>query len=153
MYKNEREIGKKAEQMLQDALRKNVSGFQQHVYGNKDDEQKKLKNATAKATTKKYGLVREGTAQYYLRKLSIRMDRHGFVQHYGVDTIRADGARVRTKPRTTEYSYRHHHMGMKAQPFIDRAVTESGVVDFVLREVTQHRGEELMLSIKRFMEE
>lgn len=44
-------------------------------------------------------------------------------------------------------------MKMKAQPFIDRAIDESGVVPFVLREVTKHRGEELMLLIKKFMEE
>lgn len=153
MYKDEREIGKKAEQMLQDALRQKVSGFKQHATGRVEEVLKRLEDATAKARLKKYGLVREGTAQYYMRSLSIKMEKHGFVQHYGVDTIRADGHRKRNKPKTTEYGYKTHYMKMKAQPFIDSAISQSGVVPFVLREVNKHRGEELMLLIKKFMEE
>lgn len=153
MYKDERQIAKKAEEMLQAALRQKVSGFKQHAHRTPDAEQKALKNATAKARVKKYVMVREDTAQLYMRSLAIKMDRHGFVQHYGVDTIRADGYRKRNKPKTTEYGYKAHHMNMAARPFIDRAIDESGVVPFVLREVTKHRGEELMLLIKKFMEE
>lgn len=153
MYTDEREIGKKAEQMLRDALRQKVSGFKQHVYQTKEDEQKSLKNADTKARVRKYGLVRDGSAKYYMRSLAIKMDNHGFIQHYGVDTVRADGHRTRTKPKATKYGYEAHHMNMAAQPFIDKAISESGVVPFVLREVTRHRGEELMLLIKRFMEE
>lgn len=106
MYKDERQIAKKAEEMLQAALRQKVSGFKQHAHRTPDAEQKALKNATAKARVKKYVMVREDTAQFYMRSLAIKMDRHGFVQHYGIDIIRESGERKRTEPRTTVYASR-----------------------------------------------
>ncbi len=153
MYKDERDIARKAEEMLETALRRKTSGFKAHYYRTADEEAKALKKAKAKAKVKKYGLVKDGTAKHYMRSLGIRMDRHGFVQHYGVDTLREDiKGRTRHKPRTTTYGFKTHAMKLKARPFIDSAIAESGVVPFVLREVTKHRAEELMLHVKRYME-
>ncbi len=150
---DERHIAKQAEQMLENALKSKATGFKAHYYRNADEEAKAIKNVKAKAKVKKYGLVKNGTAKHYMRSLAIRMDRHGFVQHYGIDTIRAGGTRKRDKPKPTEYDFKAHYMGMRAHPFISDAIEESGVVPFVLRELTKHRSEELMVNIKRYMED
>lgn len=149
MYKDEREIAKKAEQMLESSLRSKTSRFANHVRG---ADEVSLKDATAKAKVKKYGLVRNGTAKYYMRSLGIKMARHGFIQHYGVDTVRQSGERTRKKPKETTYRFRHHIMNMKPTPFIDSAVDDSGVVPFVLENVTKHRSEEILVHIKRTIE-
>lgn len=38
-------------------------------------------------------------------------------------------------------------MKIKARPFIDHAIEESEVVPFMLREITKHRREELIMYI------
>ncbi len=150
MYTNEREVARKAEQMLETALRNKTGGFKSHITGNGKSA---LKDAEVKAKVKKYGLVKNGTARYYMRKLSIKMERHGFIQHYGVNTLREGTKRTRQKPRITTYNFETHHMNLKPTPFIDSAIESSGVVPFVLREVTRLRAVEVMVGIKQFMEQ
>ena len=41
---------------------------------------------------------------------------------------------------------------MKAQPFIDTAVTKSGVIDFISQELPKIRGEEIVLQIRKILE-
>ncbi len=48
MYNTELEVAKKAEQMLEAALRQKTSSFRNHI--NRNPEDKSLKDATAKAT-------------------------------------------------------------------------------------------------------
>ncbi len=150
MYKDERQIARKAEEMLNSALHAKTAGFKSHVKG---DDELSLKDALAKAKVKKYGKVKDGNAKFYMRRLSIKMEKHGFVQHYGVNRLRESGKRTRKKPRITEYSFKTHAMNMKATPFLSQAIENSGVIPFVLREITKFRSEEIMLGIKRFMEE
>lgn len=151
--RNEKEIGKKAEQMLQDALRQKVSGFYQHVNGGEKSKERLEKETKAVAKIKRYNPSGENPqVHYYLRSLAIKMQKWGFIQHYGVDTIRAGGHRTRTKPKTTKYGYKAHHMNMAARPFIDRAIDESGVVPFVLQKVTEMRGQEVMAYVKGILE-
>ncbi len=150
MYKDERGIAKKAVEMLETALHSRTAGFKSHV---KNNDELSLKDAEVKAKVKKYGLVKEGNAKFFMRRLSIEMERHGFIQHYGVDRMREAGKRTRQKPRITTYNFEIHAMHMKATPFLSQAIESSGVIPFVLREVTKFRSEEIMLGIKRFMEE
>ncbi|MEQ3501150.1 hypothetical protein ABMY20_15450 [Tenacibaculum sp. SSH1-16] len=144
MFKNEREIAKKAEQMLETSLRSKTASFANHVNNTNTPS---LKEATAKARLKKYGLVRAGTAKYYMRSLSIKMARHGFIQHYGVDTIREAGKRTRHKPKETTYRFKHHIMNMKPKPFINKAVEDSNVIEFVTTNIAKHRSEEVLINI------
>ena len=150
MYKTEEEVAKKAEQMLEAALRQKTSSFRNHI--NRNPEDKSLKDATAKATVKKYGSKKNGNNVAYMRRLSIKMARHGFVQHFGVDTTRSGSTRTRKKPRETTYSFKSHVMNMPAKPFINEAVDNSGVIPFVMENVTRIRAEELLFEVKKILE-
>ena len=140
-YKNEKEVGKQAERMLEASLRRRTAGFVSHYRGAEPPDAVSMRSAKAKATVKAYGRVKAGAARYFMRKLSIQMARHGFIQHYGVDTTREGGERTRHIPREKEYTFKSHAMRMKARPFLDDVVTESGVVDFVLEQLMRIRGE------------
>ena len=134
--------------MLQSSLRSKTSGFKDHV--NRKDGDVSLKDATAKARTKKYG--NRKTGKVYMTSLSISMSRHGFIQHFGVDNTRSGSTRNRTKPRNITYSFKSHVMRMKAQPFINEAVKQSGVVGFVMENVSKLRSEELLIEVKKILE-
>lgn len=142
----EQQVARKAQQMLQTALRGNMSQFGAHISAGK----KSIREATATASLKKYG--EKGMPKtYYLRKIGIRMERHGFVQHFGVDTLREGGERTRQKPRSTSYRYRTHRMRLVAKPFIDQAVEQSGIVDFVMKNITQIRNEQVFAQVKSWL--
>lgn len=151
-YRDELAIAQKAEQMLTSAVRNKTSRFADH-YQRKDGE-KSLKDAFAKSVVKRYGKKKDGNQQIFMRRLVLRMARHGFVQHYGVDTIRAGGTRQRTKPKSISYYYRPHQFQMKATPFISEAIEQSKVVEFVSKEVAEVRGktfaEELVFPLSHF---
>lgn len=150
MYNTEKEVGKAAERMLQSSLRQRTSSFRDHVNRNPNDPS--LKDATAMATVKQYGTVRNGTKKFYFRKLSIKMARHGFIQHFGVNTVRAGGSRTRRRPHSTTYRFGAHVMSMPAKPFINQAVQNSGVVDFVMQNVTRIRSEEILINVRQILE-
>ncbi len=150
MYTNESDVAKKAEQMLEASLRSKTATFKDHV--NRAENDQTLKDATAKASVKKYGTKRRGNQKVFMRRLSIRMARHGFIQHFGVNTIRSGGTRTRHRPQETTYGFKSHVMKMKAQPFINSAVNGSGVRDFVLNEVMRIRSEEIMVNVRSIME-
>lgn len=150
MYNNEQEVARKSEQMLESALRRKTTSFRDHI--NRREGDPSLKDATAKASLKRYGSVRRGNRQFFMRSLSIKMGKHGFIQHYGVDKVRSGGTRTRQKPKETTYSFKSHMMKMRAQPFINEAVESSGVVDFVMTEVTRLRSEEIMVNVRQIME-
>lgn len=150
MYENEKQVAAQAEKMLESSLRQKTLSFKDHA--NRNPENISLKQATAKARVKKYGSKRNQNLTYYMRSLAIRMPRHGFIQHFGVDIIRSGGARVRTKPKTTPYGFKSHAMKMPAKPFINDAVNKSNVVDFVMSNITKIRAEELFFEVKRILE-
>lgn len=150
MYKNEKELAAKAEQMLETSLRRETKRFARHVKG---ENKTSIREATAVAKTKKYGLVREGTDKHYIRKLSVKIAKHGIIQHYGVNTIRRGGKRTRKKPYETTYRFRHHRLNIKPTPFIDKAIKNSGVVPFLLKNITKIRSEEILVDIVSFLEE
>lgn len=143
MYNNEEQVARKAEQMLESALRSKTSSFTDHV--NRKNGQKSLKDATAVSKVQKYG------ASFYMRSLSIKMPRHGFIQNAGVDTTRSGGSRQRNEGNTT-YNFKSHTMKMAAQPFINEAVDSSGVKDFVMLEIARIRSENIMVKVKKILE-
>ncbi|MCT4236782.1 hypothetical protein HZP42_10330 [Elizabethkingia anophelis] len=150
MFTDEFQVGRRAEQMLETSLRSKVSSFADHINRNEGDDS--IKDATAKATVKRYGNRRSGNQKMYLTKLSIKMGQHGFIQHFGVDTTREGGTRTRNIPRVTTYSFRSHFFRIQAKPFINQSVEESNVVDFVLQNLTRLRSEELFVEVKRIIE-
>lgn len=154
-YRDELAIAKQAEQMLTSSLKNRTSSFASH-YKKKEGEAS-LKDAFAKSVVKRYGRKRDGNQQIFMRRLVIRMARHGFVQHYGVDTIRAGGDRQRTKPRNILYHYKGHHFDMEARPFLDETIRQSGVIDFVIDNISRLRAdtfaEELIFPIKNFSQD
>lgn len=155
-YRDEQVIAKKAEQMLTSALqRKTKSSFKDHYNGNSGKAS--IKEAFAKSVVKRYGKKKDGNQQIFMRRLVIRMARHGFVQHYGVNTTRAGAERVRTKPKSTSYFYEAHKFNMKATPFISEVIQQSKVVDFVVDNITELRAknfaEELVFPLSHFARE
>ena len=93
-----------------------------------------------------------GNQQIFLRRLVIRMARHGFVQHYGVNSLRAGG--FRKSKLGNSYHYDAHDMEMRAQPFIGDAIKQSDVVEFVSQNVAELRAknfaEELIFPLSHF---
>jgi len=143
MYRNEEQVARKAEQMLETSLRSKTSSFADHV--NRKSGQKSIKDAAAVSKVQKYG------PNFYMRSLSIKMPKHGFIQNAGVDTTRTGGSRKRNEGNTT-YSFKSHIMKMPAQPFINEAVDSSRVKDFVMNEVTRIRSEAVIVNVKRILE-
>lgn len=151
-YTNEEAIAKIAEQKLTSALKSKTNSFASHYH--KKEGEKSIKDAFATAYKDVY--TKDGKKKVFMRRLVINMERHGFIQHYGVDTIRAGGTRQRTKPKSIEYLYDAHDFKMKATPFITEAIQQSKVIDFVAENVAKSRaknfGEELVFGLSKFTE-
>lgn len=148
MYDNELQVAKRAEQMLEASLRSKTASFKDHI--NRKEGAASLKDVKAQARVKKYGSRQAGKA--YMRSLAIKMAKHGFVQHFGVDTVRSGGTRSRQRPKEVTYNFKSHVMKMKPQPFINEAVEKSGVIKFVMENVTKLRSEELLFEVKKIIE-
>lgn len=150
MFTNEKEIADKAVQMLNQSLNEKTEGFAEHL--NRNEKDTSMKDSFSKATVKRYRSGRGGSQEFYFRSLSIKMAKHGFIQHFGINAVRSGGTRTRKKPRTISYGYQAHPMEMEGQPFINDAVDTSGVVDFVLTEVTKIRSEEIIVNVRKILE-
>lgn len=136
---DEREIAKKAEEMLTSSLKSKTQGFANHI--KKKENESSIKDAFAVARVKKYGLIKNSTQKYFMKTLSIKMVRHGFIQHYGINSQRAAGIRTRTTPKKTTYGFKQHMMRMKAKPFLDAAIKNSKVVDFLGEKIAESRAD------------
>lgn len=144
----EKLIAKKAEQMLIRVLQNETQSFKEHYYGDKENS---LKNAEAKARTKEFVSKDANFQKVYFNKLILKMGRHGFVQHYGADIVRAGGKRTRKTPRTIDYYYQPHKYFLKSTNFITRAIERSGVINYVAENIAKERVEELQFHIGRFI--
>ncbi|WP_372472642.1 hypothetical protein AB4865_07415 [Capnocytophaga sp. ARDL2] len=148
-YRSELDIAKQSEKMLTQALQHQTQRFADHY--NRPAGNKSIKDAVAKAKVKRYGKKRDGNQKIYMRSLSIQMARHGFVHHFGIDTTRKGGVRNRTKPKATTYHYAAHYYRLKATPFLDTAIENSGVINYVADNIAQLRadafGEELLFLV------
>ena len=134
---DERQIAKKSEEMLTASLKAKTSSFSDHINRTNDS----IKDAHAVAIVKKYGLIKNSTPKYFMKTLSIKMVRHGFIQHYGINSQRAAGIRTRTTPKKTTYGFKQHMMRMKAKPFLDAAIKNSKVVDFLREKIAESRAD------------
>lgn len=144
----EKLIAKKAEQMLTRALQNETKSFKKHYYG---DKKNSLEKAKAKSKTKKFVSKDANFQKVYFNKLILKMGRHGFVQHYGADIVRAGGKRTRKTPRTIDYYYQPHKYFLKPTNFITRAIEQSGVINYVAENIAKERVQELQLYIGRFI--
>lgn len=144
----EKLIAEKAEQMLTKALQNETKSFKEHYYG---DKKNSLKNAEAKARIKEFVSKDANFQKVYFNKLILKMGRHGFVQHYGADIVRAGGKRTRKTPRTIDYYYQPHKYFLKPTNFITRAIEQSGVINYVAENIAKERAEELQFYIGRFI--
>lgn len=148
---NEEEIGYKAAAMLQSALRNETSRFSRHIR-NKEES---LQNTQAVPRFRTSERI-EGYKQQYLKGIAIKMHRHGFVLHYGIESgrLRKSHERTRHKPRETKYRVEAHlyRKGQKEQPFIDKVVNDSQVLDYLATAISQTRGEEIVTYLARGLE-
>lgn len=148
---DERQIAKVAEEKLTSALRSSTNSFADHI--NRKSGEASLKEANAISRTKKSGYKKTKNDQYFLRSISIKMAKHGFVNHFGVNTLRAGGIRKREIPKSTTYSFKSHMMNQKSTPFINEAVRKSGVLDYVAEKIAQSRAElltdEIIIGLRR----
>lgn len=144
----EKLIAEKAEQMLTRALQNETKSFKEHYYGDKENS---LEKAEAKAETRKFVSKNTYFQKVYFNTLILKMGRHGFVQHYGADTVRKGRKRTRKTPRTIEYYYKPHNYFLKPTNFITRAIEQSGVINYVAENIAKERAGELQLYIGRFI--
>ncbi|MCO4303708.1 hypothetical protein [Riemerella anatipestifer] len=148
--RNERDVAKIAAQLLTLSMRSKISslGFKEHYNNN---------NASVSSaygfSDYKPGKSKDGSMRWYMNKLSLKMPRHGFIQHYGDDGVREGTKRTRHKPKTTTYNFATHYWKLQEKDFIDDAIKRSGVIDFVLENVSRLRGEEILLSFQNFLQD
>jgi len=145
-------IGIQAAGRLTASLRARTRTFSNHY--NRNIDSKKLSDAKALPRFKNYGLLRNNTRSTYLRAISIVMEPHGYIMHYGVNINRNAGSRTRGKPKHTTYHFKNHYMKQTAKPFLDSVIQRSGVVAFISQKIAESRGEEiaqnLAVSISNF---
>lgn len=148
---NEEEIGYKAAAMLQSALRNETSRFSRHIR-NKEES---LQNTQAVPRFRTSERI-EGYKQQYLKGIAIKMHRQGFVLHYGIESgrLRKSHERTRHKPRETKYRVEAHlyRKGQKEQPFIDKVVNDSLVLEYLATAISQARSEEIVTYLARGLE-
>lgn len=149
-FSNERAVGNSAASRLTASLKSNIRsvGFKAHANNAKDD---------LMGYTKAIAVVHDqvntlGETMPYLNKIVFRMPNHGFIQHYGTTTIRQNGRRTRKKPETKTYNFAAHYYNIPAKNFIDRAIRNSGIIDFVLSEITELRATDILVSLIRSMQ-
>ncbi len=152
-YNEEKIVGERAERMLESALLSKIGGaFKSHYKGKRDKKNIPLAKSTSSAGVKDWQGT-QGDTISFLNKVVVKMAKHGFVQHYGVDnTLRRSGERTREIPKKTTYGFKAHRMNMKATPFLKTAVDESGIVPYVSKEIARIRGKQVLVSTGKFLD-
>ncbi|MDO5509527.1 MAG: hypothetical protein Q4F57_02415 [Weeksellaceae bacterium] len=156
---DERTIAHHAQQMAQSTFRTAVGSFKEHYRrgstADNDPRRKPLKELRVQARIKKGNIPgTHGEAKkYYFNQLVLEMGKHGFIQNHGVSTIRESHTVQRLKPQATEYQRRHHQMHISAHEFIHQSIQISGVEDYVVQEISQIRGYEVLNSVLKRMAE
>ena len=141
---NEKRISIKATKMLQDALKNRINSLD--LYFGK----------TGKPSMRDAFVVSNfdtNSDSKYFNRLSIKMEKHGFVHHYGIMTgsnreykkgnISALGKKFSVK----EHFYKNP---TKAQGFITDAIEGSNAVKFICEELAKERAKEVFLNMKSF---
>lgn len=146
----EKKIALQAERILQNALRAKIGslGFKQHVSG---DGKKRMSDAVGRADYK-LGKAKDDGLRYYMNKLSMVMEKHGYIQNYGDSGVRQGSTRTRTRPKNTTYSFKTHVWKLPPQDFIEQAIRQSGVIEYVLDNVSAVRGEDIIHNLLNFFD-
>lgn len=153
--KTEKEIGKKAVRMLQSALRDTAKKtFKQHILNQKNGMER-LENVVAKEVIKTYKnrlneVSKDVQFTYYLRMIKVKMARAGFVQHYGADTVRSGHFRTHKGEKKI---VKPHEYKLASTAWIDKAVENSRVMDLLGTEISDLRGQKVILMVKHALEE
>ncbi|MGV4460735.1 hypothetical protein ACQ1Q5_04260 [Ornithobacterium rhinotracheale] len=143
----EREVGKRASTLLQNKLRESVKSFK-HRGQSKDG---RLKDLEVKPRLKR--LKDEKGTIYFLNALTIKMEKHGFVQHHGANTLRHTHSVERKVPRFVHYIREAHRYDLPRHEFIDSAIKNSGVVPYLAQELSQIRGYQVLEKLMEKMAE
>ncbi len=149
----EEKVGKKAAEMLKNSLHTQIGqkfGFYEHYHGKRKKDRQPLKKTTSVERLNIW-TGNQGDRITFLNAIVISMGRQGYIQHYGVNRIRKGGKRTRKTPKHTTYNFEAHYFRMKATPFIDEAVAQSGAVPYILREISRIRGTRLLKLTGRFL--
>lgn len=149
MYTDEEDVAHRAEDMLTAAMRQKVGtlGFAQHKSA---DAHLSIGMAAGIARTKVGRAELEGGLRTYMNRLVLAMPRHGFIQDAGDHGVRSGSTRERHQPKFNRYTFRTHQWDLPARDFIDEAVQQSGVVDFVVQNIGRIRGEGVVIYLKNF---
>ncbi|MCK0203312.1 hypothetical protein MWN41_09845 [Ornithobacterium rhinotracheale] len=144
---SEKKIAQKASKDLQYRLRQGVKSFKSHSDGNR----KRLKDLEVKPRLKR--LKDEKGTIYFLNALTIKMEKHGFIQHHGANTIRHAHGVERKIPRFVRYIREAHTYNLPRHEFIDSAIKNSGVVPYLAKELSEIRGYQVLNNLMEKMAE
>lgn len=145
-FQNERQIADRARQLLGSKLRSRAEAFQQHVNSRQGSA---IKDVETVAAVRNY--TKDGVTKSYFNSLSIKMGKHGFIQNFGVEGQRKGGMRRRKKPHSISYNFTAHYFKLKAVPFINQAIEQSGVIPFVLENVMKVRTDGFFLETRNIL--
>lgn len=137
---SERKVAEKAVELLQNEFDDKFSGFKSHFKGERNKDNKPL--ADSKITRRgRNWKGKKGDKIYFLNKIVLKMSKHGFVQHHGVNNrLRAGHTVNRKKPKPTTFLRHYHNYNLPSHEFIDSAVEKSGVIPMVAKEISEIRG-------------
>jgi hypothetical protein len=143
---DEAAIAKKASEILERSFRNEIKAQNFHHLSSAEAEKiTTLSQAiTEPRMLKKYPWMMHGIA--------LKMPKHGFVLNYGYKGLRDSHTVKRLKPRKTEYEIKTHPFALKAHPFIDKAVINSGVLDYLAKELPSLKGERILSVMKYTIE-
>ena len=135
----EQRIARQCEDMLTSALRSNISslGFKEHI---SVKNQKKISDAFAESNFSRAS-KRGWGEQVGVQTLNIVMEKHGFIQHYGVDRIRKSDSTGKYKKRGS------FHLHIEKRPFISEAIKKSKVIEYAAQELGGAKAEYIMKSL------
>ncbi|MRJ09770.1 hypothetical protein EDL98_01510 [Ornithobacterium rhinotracheale] len=143
----EKKIAQKASKDLQYRLRQGVKSFKSTANSNR----KRLKDLEVKPKLRR--LQDEKGTIYFLNALTIKMEKHGFVQHHGANTLRHTHSVERKVPRFVHYIREAHRYDLPRHEFIDSAIKNSGVVPYLAQELSQIRGYRVLNNLVEKMAE
>lgn len=144
---SEIKVANKAVKLLQGEFDKKFKGFKSHFKGERNAKNKPLSDSKISRKGKNW-TGKKGDKIYFLNKIVLKMSKHGFVQHYGVDNrLRSRHEVKRTAPKATTFLRHYHNYNLPAHEFIDSAVQESGVIPMVAKEISEIRGYNVMQNL------
>lgn len=133
-------VANKVVKLLQNEFDKKFRGFKSHFKGERSSKNQPLSDSKITRRGKNW-TGKKGDKIYFLNKIVLKMSKHGFVQHYGVDNrLRRANTVNRKNPKATTFLRHYHNYNLPAHEFIDSAVQESGAIPLVAKQISEIRG-------------